>query len=119
MLPEENKIYLADCLKFLKTMPDKSVDLFILDPPYYKVVSQEWDKQWFTIEEYINWCKGWLFEVGRVSKWSTSVWLFGFSYQLIQLFSILTDNGFFQYFLYFFNILYICFYQLIIVGLSL
>ena len=86
MLPEENKIYLADCLKFLKTMPDKSVDLFILDPPYYKVVSQEWDKQWFTIEEYINWCKGWLFEVGRVSKWSTSVWLFGFSYQLIQLF---------------------------------
>ena len=54
MLPEENKIYLADCLKFLKTMPDKSVDLFILDPPYYKVVSQEWDKQWFTIEEYIN-----------------------------------------------------------------
>ena len=94
MLLEENKIYLADCLKFLKTMPDKSVDLFILDPPYYKVVSQEWDKQWFTIEEYINWCKGWLFEVGRVSKWSTSVWLFGFSYQLIQLFSILTDNGF-------------------------
>ena len=56
MLPEENKIYLADCLKFLKTMPDKSVDLFILDPPYYKVVSQEWDNQWFTIEEYINWC---------------------------------------------------------------
>src|SRR3990167_671126 len=31
---EVNKIYNVDCVEFLKTMPDKSVDLIITDPPY-------------------------------------------------------------------------------------
>lgn len=31
---ETNKIYNVDCLEFMKTMPDKSVDLVLTDPPY-------------------------------------------------------------------------------------
>jgi len=29
-----NKVYLADCMDIMKNMPDKSVDLCIVDPPY-------------------------------------------------------------------------------------
>ena len=31
---EVDKIYNTDCLEFMKTMPDKSVDLVLTDPPY-------------------------------------------------------------------------------------
>jgi len=31
---EENKIYLGDCLDYMKRMPDNSVDLVLTDPPY-------------------------------------------------------------------------------------
>lgn len=31
---ELNKIYLGDCMDFLREMPDKSVDLILTDPPY-------------------------------------------------------------------------------------
>ena len=31
---ELNKIYNVDCLEFMRTMPDKSVDLVLTDPPY-------------------------------------------------------------------------------------
>ena len=28
------KLYNADCLEILKTLPDKSIDLIVTDPPY-------------------------------------------------------------------------------------
>lgn len=33
-----NKIIHGDCIDILKNIPDKSIDLIILDPPYWKVV---------------------------------------------------------------------------------
>lgn len=29
-----NKIHCADCIKFMKEMPDNSIDTIITDPPY-------------------------------------------------------------------------------------
>jgi DNA modification methylase len=84
----------TDCLTFLKSKKDKSANLFILDPPYYKVVKSKWDNQWKTMEEYLSWCDGWLKEVGRVSKYSGSMWLFGFPYQLVSLIPIVEKCGF-------------------------
>jgi len=34
---ELNKIYNMDCLEYMRTMPDKSVDLVLTDPPYGKM----------------------------------------------------------------------------------
>lgn len=34
-LPEINVVHCADSLKFLKTFPDKSVDMIFADPPYF------------------------------------------------------------------------------------
>ena len=35
---EINKLYKKDCLEYMKTLPDKSVDLIISDPPYFQIV---------------------------------------------------------------------------------
>ena len=44
--PVENKIYNEDILSYLQRLSDRSVDMFILDPPYYRVVNDKWDNQW-------------------------------------------------------------------------
>lgn len=91
---ENNKVYNKDILEYFYDVSDKSIDLFILDPPYYRVVGDKWDNQWFTIEDWIAWCDKWITEVNRTSKLSASVWLFGFPYQLMHLFPIMIKNGF-------------------------
>lgn len=57
-----------DCLTFLENLPDNSVDLVAVDPPYYSVVSDSWDNQWETEEDYLKWCKQWTEECFRVLK---------------------------------------------------
>ena len=52
-----------DCLEYLKTLKTNSIDLICTDPPYYKVVNDDWDNQWFTIDEYYEWCEEWILEL--------------------------------------------------------
>jgi len=59
-------LYHGDCLELLKQMPDKSVDLVLTDPPYYKIVNEKWDNQWETEEDYYIWSEKWLKEAVRV-----------------------------------------------------
>ena len=42
----KNKIFNEDCISYLKKLEDKSVDVFLLDPPYMGVVKDKWDNQW-------------------------------------------------------------------------
>ena len=42
-----NKVHCADCLEFMKDIPDKSVDLILTDPPYgINKGGEEWDKEY-------------------------------------------------------------------------
>ena len=86
----ENK----DCIEFLQSLPDRSIDLMCIDPPYYKVVDDEWDKQWFTSDNYYEWCEKWINELGRVAKWNCSFWLFGFPKQLCTVLPMIEAAGF-------------------------
>jgi len=43
----------GDCLELLKTVPDKSVDVLLTDPPYSVMDDYEWDKK--DIEFYRQW----------------------------------------------------------------
>ena len=83
-----------DCLEFLSTLDDNTVDLVCTDPPYYRVVNDTWDNQWFTIDEYYEWCEQWIKELGRVAKWNCSFWLFGFPEQLCTLLPVINKAGF-------------------------
>jgi DNA modification methylase len=91
---EINKIYHNNCVDFLKTLNDESIDTCITDPPYWGVVEDEWDNQWKNIQEYKDWCETWIREVSRVTKKSASFFIFGFSYQLAHLLPIIESYGF-------------------------
>ena len=84
----------GDAVEELKKMPDHSVDLVILDPPYWKVVAQKWDFQWRTEEDYAEWCKLWFTELSRVIKRSGSVYLFGYVRNLVHLYDDICNLGF-------------------------
>ena len=64
MITLENK----DCLEFLKDIDDESVDLVIVDPPYFEIIKDEWDNQWGSEQEYLDWCRDWTEECFRVLK---------------------------------------------------
>lgn len=89
-----NKIHNLDCLDLLYKLDTNSIDAIITDPPYYGVVSDDWDNQWESMYEYLDWCAEWIKESKRVLKRSGSFFIFGWSYQLSKLISTFEDNGY-------------------------
>ena len=83
-----------DCLEYLKSVEDKSIDLIIADPPYYRVVKDRWDKQWASLDEYNEWTTLWVKELERVAKYSCSLWLFGYPRNVQGTSLQLTEYGF-------------------------
>lgn len=89
-----NTIINGDCVEQLKKLPDRSVDLIILDPPYWKVINEHWDYKWRTESDYAKWCFEWFSEVARVVKLSGSLYLFGYLRNLVYLYKDILDLGF-------------------------
>jgi DNA modification methylase len=69
---EQNKIYLGNCLDYIKGIPKNYVPLVILDPPY-NVGAASWDK----IENYFEWLKEIILESCRVLSENGSLYLWG------------------------------------------
>lgn len=59
-----------DCLEYLKTLENDSVDLVLTDPPYAIGFDggKGWDSQWKSEDEYLVWCADWTSECIRVLK---------------------------------------------------
>ncbi|BAD63361.1 adenine-specific DNA methylase [Shouchella clausii KSM-K16] len=79
-------IFLGDCLEQLKKIPDESVDLIYLDPPFYTQKTQKlktrdnqkeyyFEDSWESIQEYFNFIKVRLEECHRVLKKTGSIFL--------------------------------------------
>lgn len=66
----------ADSLNFIKTLPDNSIDLIVTDPPYYRIKSCSWDRQWESEGAYLAWLDEFLAEFWRVLKPAGSLYLF-------------------------------------------
>lgn len=65
-------LMIKDCLEALKELPDKSVQLICIDPPYNLDLA-DWD----TYDNYMDWCADWLNECWRVLKNEGSLVIFG------------------------------------------
>ena len=64
--------------EFLDDLDSLSVDLFVLDPPYFEIVPDvEWDNQWESEDEYVNWLLKLLNKAKDKLKSSGSLVLFG------------------------------------------
>ena len=73
---ELNKLHNEDCITYMKTLPDKCVDLIIADPPYYKTYG-EFDFVFSNEEEYLEWTRGWVQEAFRILKDSGGFYCWG------------------------------------------
>ena len=61
-----------DCLKLLKNLPAKSVDLILIDPPY-NILMADWDEY----SNYVEWADHWLKESERILKPTGNLVIFG------------------------------------------
>ena len=66
----ESSVTQSDCLEYLSTLDDDSVDLVVTDPPYFIGFDggKGWDSQWKTELDYLQWCEQWTNECVRVLK---------------------------------------------------
>ena len=74
-------IHNEDCFELFKRLGDNSVDLLVLDPPYFRVMAESdlkygWDKQKSNLNDYVKWVKEWLIECRRVLKDEGSMFIF-------------------------------------------
>ena len=83
-----------DCVEGMRLLPDESIDLVIADPPYWKVVGEQWDYKWRTEKDYIEWCIQWFSEVVRVLRKGGSFYCFGYFRMLALLCPYLDEIGF-------------------------
>lgn len=80
-----NQIILGDCVEGMKTLPDESCDVIIIDPPYNigKDFGNNSDKR--QLADYIDWSKQWMDESTRLLKPSGTMFIYGFSEILAHL----------------------------------
>jgi adenine-specific DNA-methyltransferase len=66
----------AECLSFMRTMGDASVDAIITDPPYFRVKGEEWDRQWDDADRFIAWVGELADEWQRILRPNGSLYVF-------------------------------------------
>ncbi len=64
-----NKVYNSDCLEFLKSLPDNSIDSIVTDPPAgIAFMNKDWDKDKGGKKEWMSWMQSVMEECLRVLK---------------------------------------------------
>lgn len=81
-----NSIYCEDALEGLKKIPDETCQIIIADPPYFRAIKEEWDNQWNSLEEYLEWSDKWISECIRILRPKGTMYIYGFSETLAYLF---------------------------------
>lgn len=75
---ELNRIYLEDCVSFMKKVDSEFVDLIIADPPYN--LSKNFGNSsdiWESPQEWLGWSKKWIDECIRILKPTGSIFIYG------------------------------------------
>lgn len=88
-----NKIHLGDVLEVISQIPDESIDMVFVDPPFNlnKKYSNTDDKK--NIIEYLNWCYDWIDQCIRVLKPSGTLFLHNIPKWLIYYANHLNEQG--------------------------
>lgn len=92
-----NKVIQGDCLEIMRKIPDNSVDVTFADPPFNlkKKYNSYYDKH--EVEEYLSWCKEWLYEMVRITKLTGSIFVHNIPKWLIYFGSYLNEIAIFRH----------------------
>lgn len=73
-----NTVVKGDALRELRKLPDSVAQSVITDPPYFNVLqNEEWDTQWTTPDDYLDWCDAWTGECLRILRDDGLCFIFG------------------------------------------
>ena len=75
-LGEDITLYCGDWADVLPTLADNSVDLHLVDPPYFRVKGDYWDRQWDNPQAFLAWLNRMLEQMYRTLKPNGSLYLF-------------------------------------------
>ena len=85
------ELYCGDCLDVMKTIPDKSINLVLIDPPY-NIGKDKWDK-WKTVDDYVKFMGKVFKEIERILKPNGSFYFFHNDFlQIVELQNWLNKN---------------------------
>ncbi len=76
MLPL-NTVIQGDAIVELPRVASQSVQAVIADPPYCRVLSEDWDAQWAEDSEYLDWSLVWVSHCMRILKDDGLCFIFG------------------------------------------
>jgi site-specific DNA-methyltransferase (adenine-specific) len=79
-------------LELLDDLEKDSVTLMILDLPYFGVVKDEWDNQWKSLDDYLDWCKEWFVKSERALKDNGSLYYFNSQFKVIKAVDTLIES---------------------------
>lgn len=65
---EKNKIYNMDCVEFLESIGENSIDLIVTSCPYNVGIDYDAWNDNMPWEKYLEWCESWIKECYRVLK---------------------------------------------------
>lgn len=86
-----NKVFIGDVFRFLESLPDKSVDLAIIDPPYNLKIAS-WDS-FKTQDEFLNFSYAWIDLVLLKIKPSGSFYIFNTPYNCTMFLHYLQNKN--------------------------
>lgn len=92
-LMSEQTWEIGDCLEIMRELPADSIDIIIADPPYYKIKDDEWDNQWKSFQDYLNWLEVRAIEMKRVLKNNGSLYMFGDDHRIAYI-QVMMDKHF-------------------------
>jgi site-specific DNA-methyltransferase (adenine-specific) len=79
-----------DCQEIISVLPEKSVDVIFADPPY-NIGKAEWDS-FSSIDDYVEWVKGWILELHPVLKDTGSLFVMGFPENLALIYAAIASQ---------------------------
>ena len=68
-----NNITQGDSLELFKFIPDNSIDVTFADPPFNLNKKYNSYRDSLEFQEYLEWCKNWIYEMVRVTKPTGSI----------------------------------------------
>ena len=90
------ELYCGDCLEIMKTIPDKSINLVLIDPPY-NIGKDKWDK-WETVDDYVQFMGKVFLEIQRILKDNGSFYFFHNDFlQMVELQNFINKNMEFKF----------------------
>lgn len=90
------RIFNGDCLEIMKQIPDNSIDLILIDPPY-NIKKAEWDT-WKSVESYVEFMGKVFKELERVLKNNGSFYFFHNDFlQIVELQNYINKNTSFKF----------------------